>query len=229
VISTFLEAEQGWNYELMLRKMALRNKLRLELTGFYFALNDALVQRRDASGGDFFINSGLVRQKGLEAAVDYYCRPAIRRATDHFNLQAAYSLNHFRYGSFIKGTEDFSGKTIPSVPSNTFSVLADLVFRNGLYSNATYYASSSIFLNDANTVSAPAYHLLGFRAGWKKIIQKKIKLNFYTGVQNLLDEKYSLGNDINAAGGRYYNAAPRRNYYAGISFQWMRLPDQLPF
>jgi iron complex outermembrane receptor protein len=45
-------------------------------------------------------------------------------------------------------------------------------------------------------------------------------LDFYTGADNLLNETYSLGNDINAAAGRYYNAAPQRNYYAGISFQW---------
>jgi iron complex outermembrane receptor protein len=45
-------------------------------------------------------------------------------------------------------------------------------------------------------------------------------LDFYTGVDNLLSETYSLGNDINAAAGRYYNTAPKRNYYAGVSFQW---------
>jgi len=32
--------------------------------------------------------------------------------------------------------------------------------------------------------------------------------------------KYSLGNDINAFGGRYYNAAPGANYSAGISIRY---------
>jgi len=36
----------------------------------------------------------------------------------------------------------------------------------------------------------------------------------------VLDETYSLGNDINAAGGRYYNAAPKRNYYAGLAINF---------
>ena len=45
-------------------------------------------------------------------------------------------------------------------------------------------------------------------------------LDVFAGVDNLLDLTYSLGNDINAFGGRYYNAAPKRNFYAGLSFQW---------
>ena len=93
-------------------------------------------------------------------------------------------------------------------------------FRKGIYFNSTYYYADKIFLDDANTVAADAYHLLGCRVGWKLPVKTTIKLNFYGGVDNLLDETYSLGNDINAAGGRYYNTAPKRNYYAGVSFQW---------
>ncbi len=57
------------------------------------------------------------------------------------------------------------------------------------------------------------------RIGWKKMGTHKTRYSIYAGADNLLDEVYSLGNDINAAGGRYYNAAPRRNYYVGLSFQ----------
>jgi iron complex outermembrane receptor protein len=141
---------------------------------------------------------------------------------DYLLLRAAYSYNHFHYGSFIKGTNDFSGKTVPSVPANTFSFLADVHFRNGIYSQTTYYSASRIFLNDANTAIANAYHLLGWRLGWKKDLKQRYRLNFYAGADNLLDEKYSLGNDINAAAGRFYNAAPRRNYYIGILIQWRK-------
>jgi len=68
---------------------------------------------------------------------------------------------------------------------------------------------------------------LGWRLGWKKTLKKKNKsdsyrVNFYAGADNLLDENYSLGNDINAAANRFYNAAPGRNYYIGLSFQWIR-------
>jgi iron complex outermembrane recepter protein len=222
VISTNLEAEYGWNYEMTARALFFKKRLQVEATGFYFKLNSALVQRRDISGGDYFINAGNVKQKGLELHADYTYLPSNRKFLSYILLQGAYTYNHFRYGSFAKGTDDFTGNEVPSVPSDIFSTLADVQLKNGIYLNTTYYAASKIYLNDANTASTGAYHLLGARVGFKKIFHHQYKLNFYAGADNLLDEKYSLGTDINAAGGRYYNAAPRRNYYAGIALQWLK-------
>lgn len=223
VISTGLEAEYGWNYELTAGYSLFRNKLHLEATGFYFKLNKALVQRRDISGADFFVNAGDVQQKGIELHADYTYSASSSGILDYLILRADYTYNHFRYGSFIKGTDDYSGKTVPSVPSNTLSGLLDINFKNGLYVNTTYYAASRIFLNDANTATASPYHLLSSRIGWKKTLKKKYKINLYAGADNLLNEKYSLGNDINAAANRFYNAAPERNYYAGMAFQGIKV------
>jgi iron complex outermembrane recepter protein len=222
VISTDLEAEEGWNYELTLRKSFFRNRLQLEATRFYFNLDKALVQRRDLSGADYFVNAGNIKERGWELHADYAYLPVGNKIIDHIIIQGDFTNNHFHYGSFIKGTTDFSGKEVPSVPSNTFSFLADLQLKNGLYSETSLYTSSKIFLNDANTASANAYQLLGWRLGWKKGFQKKYIMNLYTGVDNLLDQKYSLGNDINAAANRFYNAAPGRNYYVGLSFKWAK-------
>lgn len=229
VISTNLEAEYGWNYELSLMQSLLKNKLRLEATGFYFKLNKALVQRRDISGADFFVNAGDTRQKGLELTADYFTSfPS--KWLYYCNINTAWTLNHFRYGNFQRGTVDYTGKILPSVPARSLSILADLQLKNGIYSNTTWYAASAIQLNDANNARAEAYQLLGWRIGWRKTISKKYKWNFFAGADNLLDEQYSLGNDINAAAGRYFNAAPGRNYYAGISFQWIKpsAPAALP-
>ncbi|MFT6036052.1 MAG: iron complex outermembrane receptor protein [Marivirga sp.] len=46
--------------------------------------------------------------------------------------------------------------------------------------------------------------------------QSALKLS--AGVENLTDITYSLGNDLNAFGGRYYQPAPGRNYFMGLSF-----------
>ncbi|MEO8853171.1 MAG: hypothetical protein ABI359_05300 [Ginsengibacter sp.] len=42
----------------------------------------------------------------------------------------------------------------------------------------------------------------------------------FAGADNIFNSKYSLGNCINAAVGRYYNVAPGRNYYAGVAFRF---------
>lgn len=220
IISTSLEAEKGWNYETTLALYLLRNKLKIEATAFYFKLNDALVQRRDSSGADFFVNAGDTRQKGIELHADFKT-PLSSEFFRSLGLRTDLTLNNFRYGTFIKGSDDFSGKKLPSVPSTVFSFLADVESRIGLYLNANYYAASAIFLNDANTFKAEPYHLLGLQLGYRKII-KQVLLHFYTGADNLLNETYSLGNDINAAANRFYNAAPGRNYYAGVKVEWVK-------
>lgn len=219
VVSTFLQAEEGINYELGGKLALLKGRLRLEATGFYFKLNNALVLRKDSSNADYFVNAGDTKQKGIEVSADYSTTLIHSSLLDLINVKFAYTLNDFKYGDFSKGKTDFSGKKLPSVPAHTIAVLADIEFKKGIYFNSTYYHATKIFLDDANTVAARPYHLLGCRAGWKLAIKNKIKLNFYAGVDNLLNETYSLGNDINAAAGRYYNAASKRNYYFGVSFQ----------
>lgn len=226
VISTFLEAEEGINYELGGKLFLLKGKLRLEATGFYFKLNNALVSRKDSSNADYFVNVGNTKQKGIEISADYSSSFFKSAVFDNINIKTAYTLSDFRYGNLKKGSNDFSGKRLPSVPAHTFAMLADIQFKYGIYVNSTLYYATRIFLDDANTVEANAYNVLGCRAGWKPGIKSRLKINLYAGVDNLLNETYSLGNDINAAAGRYYNAAPNRNFYAGLSFQWGYTPKK---
>ena len=70
-------------------------------------------------------------------------------------------------------------------------------------------------MNDASTDYAGDYFLLGLRWGYHTF--GKVPFDFFVGSDNLLNQRYSLGNVLNAAGGRYYNAAPTANHYVGIS------------
>ena len=90
---------------------------------------------------------------------------------------------------------------------------------NPEFLHLTYFYSDKIPLDDANTSYAGAYQLLGGRIGYSTTIQK-FNLTVFTGVDNALNAKYSLGNDINAAGGRYYNAAATANYFVGLSLNF---------
>jgi iron complex outermembrane receptor protein len=58
--------------------------------------------------------------------------------------------------------------------------------------------------------------------GYRATLNRSVKFEVFTGAENLFDAKYSLGNDVNGFGGRYYNAAAGRNYFAGISLQYQR-------
>ena len=216
VFNTALQAESGIDYELGARGSLLKNKLYFDVNTFFYRLKNAIVQRRDASGADFFDNAGSAKQNGLETLLTYEAINDELQFFNHLFIHASDTWNNFHYDVFKQLNNDYSGKKLPGVASQTVDAGFDVSTKPGIYANATFFYSGPIALNDANTEYAAAYHLLGMRIGYKYRSAKKVQVEIFTGAENILNEKYSLGNDINAAGGRYYNVAPGRNYYAGI-------------
>lgn len=219
-INLSLQPEIGWNYETGVRGNMLGNRLSYDISAFYYNLSNAIVQRRDAAGGDTYINSGATDQFGIEGRIDY----ALIQNTSSFlqacNIWGSYTYYDFRYRNFIRETNDYSGKQLPGVAPNTAACGLDANFKHGLYINITYNYVDRIALNDGNTVHAAAYHLLVAKVGYT-LLFGRYNMQLYTGIDNVLNQHYSLGNDINAAAGRYYNAAPGINYYAGIQLQYL--------
>lgn len=222
-INLQLNPEEGWNYELGFRGSMMDKRLSFDVSGFYFNLFNTIVQRRDVSGGSYFVNSGSTDQLGVEAFVNYELISGGVSQFDPCNAWLAYTGYHFRYRQFMQVNIDYSGKSLPSVAPNTLATGIDITNRMGLYLNLSYYYSDKIPLNDANAAYAKAYHLVNARFGFKKHIAR-VPLDIYVGGNNLLNQKYSLGNDINGFSGRYYNAAAAVNFFAGISigYNWKR-------
>jgi iron complex outermembrane receptor protein len=213
IISTGLQPEYGWNYETGIKWQSKNTKWSTGINFFLFDLQEALVQRRDSTGADFYINAGGTRQQGIEWTGEYLLTRTTGYALQVLSLKSAYTFSHFRYEDYKVVNNNFSGKTLPSVPAHTISFLCDLQWRNSFFLQSTFYAASSIWLNDANTAKADAYELIGLKMGYGK------KFQLYAGVDNLLNQTYSLGNDINAFGGRYFNVAAGRNYFAGVKYK----------
>jgi iron complex outermembrane receptor protein len=221
IINTALNAEDGFNYELGFRGSHFNNKLYFDIDAFIFHLNNTIVQRRDVTGGDYFINAGSTKQNGIETYLQYTILDKKGPLFELIRVRLSDTYDNFHYKDFKQINNDYSGKQLPSIPPNTVAAGLDFQTRPGIYLFTSYFYSDAIALNDANTVYSKSYNILTMRLGYKKDVSKKIRLELFGGVDNLFDVRYSLGNDINAFGGRYYNAAPGRNYFAGISFQFV--------
>ncbi len=221
IINTALQAEKGWNYELLGKLSPLWERWNVEASVFHFSLKDALVQRRDEAGADYFVNAGGTSQNGMEISASYNYVNRRPGFWEDGKLSGSYAYSHFKYVDFVKDATDFSGKRLPGVPRGTFFLSGDAYFSNQTYLVLSYYSASSVFLNDANSAAAKPYHILSAKLGYTLGI-KRFKLNLYGGADNLFNENYSLGNDINAAVGRYYNAAPLRNYYIGLAVEFKK-------
>lgn len=211
VINQQLQAEYGWNRELGLRGNVWRGRGWFDLNLFYFSLRNAIAQRRDASGADYYENAGNNRQKGIELNIRY---PLLELPALRVQPWLSYSLYSFRYTSFKQLQNDYTGHYIPGVAKQQLNAGIDVNNATGQTFAITYQYSDPIWLNDANSAKASPYQLIGARMG------SRIGRKWYAfgGTDNLLNVTYSLGNDINAAGNRYYNAAAGRNYYLGLRF-----------
>lgn len=217
IINTTLNAEEGWNYELGSRMNLLKDKLFIDINYFLYNLNNAIVQRRDSSGADYFINAGSTNQKGFEASIYYKIIKNTEKFISQSNLWMSYTYNNFKYKEFKQLNNDFSNNRLPGIPLSTVATGIDIETKHGSYLNLTYNYNGVIPLNDANTFYGTDYHLLALRMGHKATFFKKWNGEIFVGGDNLFNETYSLGNDINAAANRFYNVAQGRNYFAGIS------------
>jgi iron complex outermembrane recepter protein len=220
-INTDLQPENGISYEAGLKNSFFNQRLYIEVIGFYFELNQAIVVRKDSSNADYYTNAGSTTQKGIESQVSYQLMPTGMGFINSARLWTSYTLDNFTYGDFAKNSTNYDGKHLPGVANNTFTGGIDLNSRPGIFLHLTYYYSDKMPLNDANSAYADAYQLVGGRIGYSAPV-KNINLTIFTGVDNAFNAKYSLGNDINAAGGRYYNAAPTANYFVGLSVRFDR-------
>lgn len=218
-INTDLQPENGISYETGVKSSFFNKRLYFEIIGFYFELQNAIVDRKDSSGNDYYENAGSSTQKGIESQLSYQLLPSASGLISSARIWAAYTLDNFTYGDFVKANINYNGKHFPGVANNTFTGGVDLNSRPGIFLHLTYYYSDKMPLDDANTAYANAYQLVGGRLGYSTVFQK-LSLSFFTGVNNAFNVKYSLGNDINAAGGRYYNAAATANYFIGFSLNF---------
>jgi iron complex outermembrane receptor protein len=220
VINTALEAESGINYEAGIRTSLFQDKLFAEVNAFVFQMKNTLAQRRDASGADYFENAGSTRQRGIETNLNYRIFKNAQSFISSSKVFFSHTWNQFTYKDYKQLSTDLSGNKLPSVAPHVVAAGLDVATRPGLYTNITWYYSDPVPLNDANTDFASSFNLLGARLGLRRNIVSGFIIDVYGSVDNIFNKTYSLGNDINAAAGRYYNAAPGINYNAGISLKY---------
>ncbi len=219
-INTGLAPERGTNYELGIRGNLLNNRLYYDLTAFHLRLDQTIVSYQDASGVSLFRNAGATRQNGLELWADYLLMKENNGFFRQIRLRQAYTYMHFTYKEYEQRGEDYSGQRMPGVAPHTISSSFTIRTKPGINLQADWQYVDKILLNDAGTVSADAYNLLRARISYGFAFGR-VRPEIYLGADNLLNELYSLGNDINPEyGNRYFQPAAERSIFAGIRLEF---------
>lgn len=221
IINSDLKPETGTNHEFGVRWHLWNRRIVLDASAYTYQMDNAIIRQVRETGAEYFQNAGKINQKGIEASIlTYLITPKSAGFIRSLQLGSNFSLNNYSFKNYQVGDKDYSGKKLTAVPKtvwvNTVQVSFPYQLRLDLLSNLT----ASIPLDDANTVYAKRYHLLQGKMSWSSAVSKKYKVGLFVGADNLLNQKYSLGNDINAFGGRYFNPAPLRNYYGGMNFNF---------
>ena len=210
-----LQPEYGWNFEAGIKGSVINNRLLFDASVYSFRLEHAIVQQTDSTGANYFINAGSTKENGTELWLD----ASIIQNNTYFirtlSITNSFSYQPYKFNNYISGTKNYNGNHLTGVPKNIAVITLDVNTSTGIYLNANANFTSSIPLTDANNVYASNYKLIQVKLGYKSRFNRTV-LDFYLGADNILNEKYSLGNDLNAAGGRYFNAAAKRNYFAGV-------------
>ena len=135
-------------------------------------------------------------------------------------LSVSITYNHFLFDDYKDVAADYSGNDLTGVPQQVFVSALTIRFQKQLSLFVESYSSARIPLNDGNTVHANPYHVLGAKLSWSTVPANRLGFEVFAGADNITNTKYSLGNDLNAFGGRYFNAAALFTFYAGMNMRF---------
>ncbi|MGB5927616.1 MAG: TonB-dependent receptor, partial [Cyclobacteriaceae bacterium] len=216
-----LEAEKGISTELGIRGY-LHPKLSIDLSAFYLKQDETIVSRTAPSGVVLFDNAGSTDQYGFEGLIQYITALEKLPLINEWMIQASYTGYDFRFDEYVKGETDYSGNRLPGAAPHRVTILTDLRFEKGFFLSGGYTNTAPIPLDDANTVYSERVHMVRAKAGWRGLVSDKLRLEVFGGSDNLLNRTFSLGNDLNAFGGRYFQPAADRTFYAGLTVSFLR-------
>ena len=220
-----LNPEKGISYEVGFRGTGW-SRISWDVAAYDFELDETIVVQQ-LNNSDYFINAGRTSQKGLEAMLSW--SPALQhhQFLNSLRLWSSYTFNYYRFKGYAKNGQDYSGNKLTGVAPNIVVGGVDAQVAKKFYFNVTLNFVDKIPLNDANSQYSGPYILAGARLGFRPALQlpagrqgKKRSMDLFAGIDNATNKHYSLGNDLNAAGNRYYNAAAGRNFYAGLKISF---------
>jgi iron complex outermembrane recepter protein len=187
-------------------------RLYYEASVFQIDLEDELIPYELAAFPDriFFSNAGSSNRTGLETALSWSNQQG-------FGIDASFTWSDFEFARFIdENGNDFSGSSLPGLPEKFaylgFNYASEKRF-SGLF-EVIY--SGDLYTNNANSGEVSSYTVANLRFGFD-MGRGNWSIRAYAGVNNLFDEDYNNNIRINAFGGRFFEPAPGRHFYVGVT------------
>ncbi len=204
-----LNSQSATNFEVGYKSG--RQRFYYESALFQIDLKDELIpfELATSPGRTFYSNAGRSTRTGVETALTW-------TSNTGFVVDASLTWSDFTFDEFVDDNgNDFSGSHLPGLPELFGYLGLKYQSENGFQATFETSYSGDLFANNANSIKVPSYVVSGLRASYQ-FESGNWLFQPYGGINNLFNESYNSNIRINAFGGRYFEPAPERNYYAGI-------------
>ena len=203
-----LKSSSSLNYEIGWRKAV--SNLTLEAIAYVISSENEILpyELEQFPGKNFYQNVGSTSRYGVELNSQLSFKGG--------KINLSYTLSKNKFEDFIIDNNNLADNLIPGIPSQMLDL--DLIFK--LSRGRSLIISNRLigerYADNANETLISSYNLLNIK--YSKEIFKKSEI--FLGVNNAFNQEYFDNIRINAFGKRYYEPAPKRNFYFGINLSF---------
>ena len=203
-----LKSSSSLNYEIGWRKAV--SNLTLEAIAYVISSENEILpyELEQFPGKNFYQNVGSTSRYGVELNSQLSFKGG--------RINLSYTLSKNKFEDFIIDNNNLADNLIPGIPSQMLDL--DLIFK--LSRGRSLIISNRLigerYADNANETLISSYNLLNIK--YSKEIFKKSEI--FLGVNNAFNQEYFDNIRINAFGKRYYEPAPKRNFYFGINLSF---------
>ena len=203
-----LKSSSSLNYEIGLRKAV--SNLTLEAIAYFISSENEILpyELEQFPGKNFYQNVGSTSRYGLELNSQLSFKGG--------RINLSYTLSKNKFEDFIIDNNNLADNLIPGIPSQMLDL--DLIFK--LSRGRSLIISNRLigerYADNANETLINSYNLLNVKYS-KEIFSSS---EMFLGLNNAFNQEYYDNIRINAFGKRYYEPAPKRNFYFGVNFSF---------
>jgi iron complex outermembrane recepter protein len=208
-INPTLDPQRAWTYEIG-AKGFIAPIVAYDAAVFVARVEDELIpyEITGGMGRRYFQNVGRTERRGAELG--------LRADGSTIRAGLSYSYADYRFTDYeVSGTR-YDENRIPGIPEHQAQASITWIVR-GFNATIEGIAAGRTIADDANTQSAPGYGVVNIRVGGTTNFGTGTRISPTIGVQNLFDRRYVGSVVVNASGGRYYEPAPGRTLFAGLT------------
>jgi iron complex outermembrane receptor protein len=203
-----LKSSSSLNYEIGWRKSI--SNLTMEAIAYIISSENEILpyELEQFPGKNFYQNVGSTSRYGVELNSQLSFKGG--------RINLSYTLSKNKFENFIIDNNNLSDNLIPGIPSQMLDL--DLIFKltRGRFLIISNRLIGERYVDNANETLISSYNLLNIKYS-KEIFSNS---EIFLGLNNIFNQEYFDNIRINAFGKRYYEPAPKRNFYFGINFSF---------